>query len=281
MKQSFLVLFLFVSAQVFAQQPKQTIRGNVIDDASNSPLSFVSVGLLNTATGTVTDSAGNFTIQNVPVGRYDMRVSFVGYEPVVLREIQVTSAKEVFLNITLKESLTTLDEIVVRPNVNKEQPLNPMATVSAKMLSVEEAQRFAGGFDDPARLVSAFAGVSSNTGNNAIVVRGNSPQSLQWKLEGVEISNPNHFADMASFGGGALTALSIYMLANSDFFSGAMPAEYSNALSGVFDISMRNGNNQKHEHSFQLGALGIEAASEGPFKKGGKSSYIFNYRYST
>ena len=113
------------------------------------------------------------------------------------------------------------------------------------------------------------------------MVRGNNPQSLQWKLEGVEISNPNHFADLSAFGGGGLTALSVHLLANSDFFSGAMPAEYSNALSGVFDIFMRNGNNQKYEHTFQLGAIGIDAASEGPFKKGGKSSYIFNYRYST
>ena len=131
------------------------------------------------------------------------------------------------------------------------------------------------------RLVSAFAGVSSNFGNNAIVVRGNSPQSLQWKLEGVEISNPNHFADLAAFGGGGITALSAQLLANSDFFSGAMPAEYSNALSGVFDIYMRSGNNQKHEHTFQIGAIGIDAASEGPFKNNSNSSYLLNYRYST
>ncbi|MDR0368535.1 MAG: TonB-dependent receptor [Bacteroidales bacterium] len=275
------LLFLLLSVQLFAQQSTQTIRGNITDDASNEPLVYVSVNLQNTPMGSVTDSAGNFTIKNVPVGRYNIMASFVGYEPVVLREIQVTSAKEVFLNITLKESLLTLEEVVVKPKVNKEQPLNSMATVSAKMLSIDEAKRYAGGFDDPARLVSAFAGVSGNTGNNAIVVRGNNPQSLQWKLEGIEISNPNHFADLSVFGGGALTALSVQLLTNSDFFSGAMPAEYSNALSGVFDIFMRNGNNQKHEHTFQLGAIGIDVASEGPFKKGGKSSYIFNYRYST
>ena len=275
------LLILVVSAQLLAQQPVQIIRGIVIDEASNKPLTDVSVGLSGTTLGAVTDSAGSFTVRNVPVGRFDIGVSFVGYEPVVLKEIQVTSGKEVFLNVALKESVLALDEIIIKPKVNKEQPLNSMATVSAKMLSVEEAKRHAGGFDDPARLVSAFAGVSSNVGNNAIVVRGNNPQSLQWKLEGIEIANPNHFADMSAFGGGALTALSVHLLANSDFFSGAMPAEYSNALSGVFDIFMRNGNNQKHEHTIQLGAIGIDASSEGPFKKDGRSSYIFNYRYST
>ncbi|MCB0515911.1 MAG: carboxypeptidase-like regulatory domain-containing protein [Chitinophagales bacterium] len=274
-------VLIFSSAFLFAQQPAQTIRGNIIDQASNLPLPYATISLENTSIGTVSDSLGNFTLKNIAIGRYNVIISFVGYEPVVLKEIAVSSAKEVVLNITMKESATTLDEIVIKPKVNKEQPLNAMATVSARMLSVDEAERYAGGFDDPARLVSAFAGVSSNVGNNAIIVRGNNPQSLQWKLEGIEISNPNHFADLSAFGGGGLTALSTQLLANSDFFSGAMPAEYSNALSGVFDIYMRNGNNQKHEHTFQLGAIGIDVASEGPFQKGNKSSYIFNYRYAT
>ncbi len=276
-----IVFLLLISVRLIAQQPTQTIRGTVVDEGSNMPLPYAAVGLQNTSIGTTTDSLGNFTLKNIPIGRYDIIVSFMGYEPFVIREIQLTSAKEVFLIVSMKENATELDEIVISPKVNKERPLNSMATVSTKMLSVEEAERYAGGFDDPARLVSAFAGVSSNVGNNAIVVRGNSPQSLQWKLEGIEISNPNHFADLGSFGGGGLTALSSQVLANSDFFLGAMLAEYSNALSGVFDIFMRNGNNQKHEHTFQLGAIGIDAASEGPFKKGKKSSYIFNYRYST
>lgn len=275
------VFLLMLSVQLFAQQPTQIIRGIVMDEGSNMPLAYASVELQNTSIGTLTDSLGHFTLKDIAIGRYDLIVSLFGYEPIVIKEIQITSAKEVFLNITMVENATALNEIVIRPKVNKEQPINSMATLSARMLSVEEAKRYAGGFDDPARLVSAFAGVSSNVGNNAIVVRGNSPQSLQWKLEGVEISNPNHFADLGAFGGGGITALSTQVLANSDFFSGAMPAEYSNALSGVFDIFMRNGNNQKHEHTFQLGAIGIDVASEGPFKKGKRASYIFNYRYST
>lgn len=277
-----ILTLLFYTAHLFGQQPTQTIRGQVTDEASGIPLPYVNVHLQNTSIGTTTDDNGNFALANVAIGRYNIEISFIGYEPVVIKEVQVTSGKEVFLNISMKETTTTLDEIVIRPKTNKEQPLNSMATVSARMLSVEEARRYAGGFDDPARLVSAFAGVSSNgVGSNAIVVRGNSPQSLQWKMEGVEIPNPNHFADLAAFGGGGLTALSAQLLANSDFFSGAMPAEYGNALAGVFDIFMRKGNSQKHEHTFQVGVIGIDAASEGPFKKDGQSSYLFNYRYST
>ena len=274
--------FLFYSV-LYAQQPTQSIRGNVNDIFSLEPIVYATVVVLNTnpVIGTSTDDNGNFVLTNVPVGRHDIQVSFIGYEPVIVREVQVISAKETILDIQLKESQTALDAVVIKPRVNKERPLNSMASVSARMLSVDEAKRFAGGFDDPARLASSFAGVASNVGNNGIVVRGNAPKFLQWRMEGIEIPNPNHFADLDAFGGGGLTALSTQMLANSDFFTGAFPAEYGNALSGVFDIFMRNGNNQKHEHSFQVGAIGIDASSEGPLKKGGNASYLFNYRYST
>ena len=279
----FFMVFILLNAVCilsYSQLPTQTIRGTVIDNASNEPLPFANTILLNTGFGASTDGQGKFIIRDVPVGRYQLQVSMIGYEPYIIKEVQVSSGKELSMTIQMKENTGLLSEVVVKPNVNKELPLNNLASVSAKMLSVEEATRYAGGFDDPARLVSSFAGVSSNVSNNAIAIRGNSPQSLQWKMEGIEIPNPNHFADMTTFGGGGLTALSSQLLANSDFFSGAMPAEYSNALSGVFDIFMRNGNITP-EHTVQLGLLGIDASAEGPFKKNGSSTYLFNYRYST
>ena len=275
------ILFCLLTSLSFAQT--QTIKGNVIDEDSGLPIPFANIHILksNPALGTTSDEDGNFLIEKVPIGRYDIQVSFVGYESSIKKDIEVTSAKAIELEIVLKESINTLDEIVVRPNIDKEHALNSMALVSARMLSVEEANRYAGGFDDPARLATSFAGVSSGVNNNGIVVRGNAPKSLQWKLEGIEIPNPNHFADLASFGGGALTALSSQLLSNSDFLTGAFPSEYNNALSGVFDIKMRKGNNDDREHTFQLGALGIDLSSEGPFKKGKDASYLFNYRYST
>ena len=231
--------------------------------------------------GTTTDSLGRFLLAEVPVGRHDLEVSCLGYEPALLKEILVGSSKEVILEIRLQESLIAVDEVVVRPAVNKTEPLNDLALAGGRMLSVEEAARYAGGMDDPARLVSSFAGVASTVGNNGIVVRGNAPKFLQWRLEDVEIPNPNHFAEVTSFGGGGLTAMSSQVLGNSDFYTGAFPAEYGNALSGVFDMYLRNGNNARHEHTFQLGILGIDAASEGPFSQHYDGSYLFNYRYST
>jgi hypothetical protein len=280
-----LSLCVLLSGSLFAQnsQPVSLIRGVVTDGASGQPMPYVTVTILNVqpVVGDVSDSAGHFRIDKLPVGRYDIRASFIGYEPATIREVMVTSAKETVLEISMKESILTLDEVVVRPKTNKEAPLNPMALTGARMLSVEEASRYAGGFDDPARLVGSFAGVAGDVTSNSIAIRGNSPQFLQWKLEGVEIPNPSHYPEIGGVGGGILTAFSSQVLGNSDFFAGAFPAEYNNALSGVFDMALRNGNNQQYEHTAQLGTLGVEFASEGPFKKGGQASYLFNYRYSS
>jgi hypothetical protein len=262
---------------------EQSIKGNISDKESGEPLVGATVVIkgTNPLKGNAADAYGNFRIDNIPVGRYNIEINYVGYEPYLVREILIGSGKEVVLNIGLKESVTHLDEVKIIANSNKEAPINSMATLSAQQLSVEEANRFAGGMDDPARLVSSYAGVASNVGNNGIVIRGNSPKGLLWNMEGVQIPNPNHFGDYVGLGGGAVTALSSQTMSNSDFYTGAFPAEYGNTLSGVFDMKMRTGNQEKREYVFQAGLIGIDVAAEGPFVKGKKSTYLFNYRYST
>ncbi|MDD3037675.1 MAG: carboxypeptidase-like regulatory domain-containing protein [Bacteroides sp.] len=270
------------SADKLAQKPTQTIRGIVIDSKTNVPLEYASVNILGEPSlYAVTDSLGRFQIRNIPVGRYNIRISFMGYYPKIVREVLVTSSKEVYIEIPIDEDVHTLNEVVVQPEVKKDRPLNPMAIGGGRMISMEEASRFANGFDDPARLSSAFAGVAGDVGTNAIAIRGNAPQFTQWRLEGIEIPNPTHFADLSGLGGGFLSALSTQVIGNSDFYNGASPAEYNNALSGVFDMHLRNGNNQKYEHTFQLGLMGIDLASEGPINKKQGSSYLINYRFST
>jgi hypothetical protein len=218
----------------------------------------------------------------VPVGRYNIQVSFLGYDAVVIPEVLVTSGKELILNVGLKQSLTQMNEVTIKAYSRKDQPINTMASISARSFTVEETRRYAGGLDDPARMASAFAGVTvGNIQDNAIVIRGNSPKGVLWRLEGVEVPNPNHFAGGNVAGGGSVTIFSSQLLSNSDFFTGAFPAEYGNALAGVFDMKLRNGNQEKRENTIQVGVLGIDLSSEGPFKKGNGATYLFNYRYST
>ncbi|PQL93064.1 TonB-dependent receptor [Apibacter adventoris] len=280
---SFLIGFLcyaHIKAQVTNDQFTQTIRGITVDSQSGKPLSFISIGISDIPEiGTTTDEQGNFILKNVPVGRHTIQATCIGYQPFFIREILVTTSKEVYLEIPMTESSHELSEITISA-YEKDAPINKMALTGARMLSVEEASRFAGGLDDPARLISSFAGIASAPSSNGISVHGNAPHLLQWRLEDVEIPNPNHFADIQTLGGGILSSLSNKVLGNSDFFSAAFPAEYGNAVSGVFDMRMRNGNTQNREYTLQIGTLGIDLASEGAINKKQNSSYIINYRYS-
>src|SRR5690606_19242545 len=214
--------------------------------------------------GASSDIDGNFSIENVAIGRISIQVSAIGYETRMLYNIIIESAREAVLTVEMTESFTMLDELTVRPEKENGTSMNDMALVSSKTVTVEETGRYAGSLNDPARMVSAFAGVSGNAeGDNEIVVRGNSPRGFLWRLEGIEIPNPNHFAQEGS-SGGPVNTLNASMLANSDFFSGAFSPEYGNAISGVFDTKFRIGNNQKREYSLSLGVLGAEATLEGP-----------------
>ncbi|MFC2113049.1 carboxypeptidase-like regulatory domain-containing protein [Bacteroidota bacterium] len=267
-----------------AQELTQVVRGQVIDIESQSPLAFATITVITSDSlwGTIADDNGNFRFKKVPIGRYDIKVSYMGYETQVIPELLVSTGKETVLTIKMKEQIAELEEVVVKAYTKKDKPLNSMATASARTFSVEEARRYAGGWDDPGRLVSSFAGITTeNLRDNTIIIRGNSPKGLLWRLEGIEIPNPNHFANMSTFGGGGISALSALIVDNSDFFTGAFPAEYGNAISGVFDIKLRSGNNENYEHAVQLGTLGIDISSEGPMGKESRASYLFNYRYST
>lgn len=286
MRLFFAITFLLACFQmVNAQSLNQTIKGRIVDAQSEAPIVGVTVMILNTdpPLGAVTDLDGYYKISDAPVGRHSIQVRFLGYEDKNIGEVLVGSGKEVVVNTDLTESLQAMEEItIVADQQDKGQVLNEMATVSAISFSVEETSRYAATFDDPARAALSLPGVQGGGDDilNEIVIRGNSPRGLLWRIEGMEVFNPNHFGDDGSSGGG-ISMLSNNMMSRSDFYTGAFPAEYGNALSGVFDINLRKGNYDKNEFAFQAGLLGVQAAAEGPLKNGSKASYLINYRYST
>ncbi len=271
-------------AQSQPKAPVQTVRGVVMDRTTGVPLPGATVLLRSDGEmdGTVTDRDGVFRFTGVSVGRYTVEARFVGYEPQAIAEVLVSSARPVVLEFQLKEAVSEIRSVDVKAQVRKDIPLNQMATLSARTFTVEETRRYAGGFDDPGRMAAAFAGVAGGSPNdNALSIRGNAPKALTWRIEGVNVPNPNHFAGMLVEGGGIVSLLSAQLLNNSDFYTGAFPAEYGNALSGVFDMNLRAGNNEKRGWGLQLGTLGADVFGEGPFVKGKQASYVFNYRYAT
>ncbi len=285
MKTKVLLLFIIVINFAFAQKQegfKQNIRGTVIDKVTQMPLPGASVVLKNTnpIIGTTTDFDGNYKLENIDVGRHSLIITFIGFDPVAINHVLLTSGKELVINVELEEQAFITDEVVVKAKQNKDQVINEMATVSARSFTVEETEKYAGSLGDPSRMASNFAGVSTvNDSRNDIIIRGNSPIGLLWRLDGVEIPNPNHFSATGTTGG-PVSMLNNNLLTNSDFFTSAFPAKYGNAMSGVFDLNMRAGNNQKREYVGQIGFNGFELGAEGPFTKGGQGSYIVNYRYS-
>jgi hypothetical protein len=280
------LLAIFCLLPIFgkAQLNTQTIHGIVVDRSSRHSLPGVHVMIRESSPSraTVTDHNGRFAFNDVPVGRYQIQVSYIGYHTLLVPDVGVESGKATLLEIPLEESVTSLEGVEVRAKSIKDEAQNPMAFVSARSFSVDEARRYAGGFDDPARIASAFAGVGTGgPGDNAMSIRGNAPKGVLWRVEGVEVPNPNHFAGANVAGGGFISVLSANVLGNSDFFTGAFPAEYGNALSGVFDMKFRNGSTHSRNFGVQVGVIGLDLFAEGPFVEGKEASYLVNYRYST
>lgn len=275
-----LIICFFISANA---QLTQTIRGTVTDKETTGELIGASVVVLNSDPfkGVSTDLNGKFRITGVTLGRQTIRITYTGYKPVILPDVIVNSAKEVVLNITMEEDVVEAEEVVIKAKSNPGATNNELITVSGRSFTIDQTQRFAGGLGDPSRMATNFAGVAGggNDQRNDIVIRGNSPLGLLWRLEGVDIPNPNHFGNQGA-NGGPVSILNNNTLSNSDFVTGAFPTEYGNSLSGVFDLKMRAGNNEKFEYTGQIGFSGVELMAEGPIKKS-KSSFLVNYRYST
>ncbi|HMF72054.1 MAG TPA: TonB-dependent receptor, partial [Flavitalea sp.] len=269
----FQVIILLLGAIMFCEhlqaQPTGRVKGKLRDKASERPIAGVSVKIEGTSIGTVTDSLGNFILNNTPVGRHNISFSSVGYQQVVVPEVLITSGKEVFLDIALEQLIASLQQVTVRSaRTRKGNASNEYAGSSSRSFSMDEVTRYAGGRNDPARLASNFAGVSTtDDSRNDIVVRGNSPSGVLWRMEGIPIPNPNHFA---SFGttGGSVSAINTNALKTSDFYTGAFSAEYGNATAAVFDLSLRSGNRERFEKTIQLNLFsGLEAMLEGPIGK--------------
>ena len=277
-----LIIAVFTTL-AFSQNLKQTVRGTIIDNDNKLPLIGATVIIIGTdpLIGTTTDANGIFRIDNVPIGRIAVRISYLGYETKSISDIIIDSGKEVVLDLNMQESVSKIDEVVIKAYRKKGESINDMSQLSTHSITLEETKRFTGGMDDPARVVSSFAGVASTPdGSSDIIVRGNSPKYMQWTLDGSEISSPYHLDDQnSSFG--ALTALNNNLLATSDFYTGAFSAEYGDVLSCVYNVKLRPGNNEKFEATAGIGLMGTEFTIEGPFKQGYAGSYLINYRYST
>lgn len=281
-KISLILCILFCAFNGLAQF--QTLRGKITEKETNQPIQGAKVSIItlvnDSSLTAISNAQGEYQINQVPVGRQTVLVQYAKFTDVNIPNVIVSSAKEVILNIEMQEEVANMRVASVKAS-RTGQTNNQNALVSARLFTVEETDRYAGSRGDPARMASNFAGVQgANDSRNDIIVRGNSPQGVLWRMEGIDIPNPNHFA-IPGTTGGPVSIINNKILANSDFFTGAFPAEYGNSTAGVFDLKLRNGNNRKNEFSTQFGFLGWDVLAEGPISKNKKSSFLMTYRYST
>jgi hypothetical protein len=284
MKKIILLFILLNSLTPVSSQesPVSAIRGIILDKQSQYPIVGATVIVTDTdpTLGATTDLDGRFRIEGVPVGRHTVIIQYTGYEPQTLSGLLVVSGKDLEIICELLEYTTQMNTIEIIASDDKAESINKMSSVSSRSFSLEEARRYAGSLQDPARMAQNYAGVSNASDDrNDIIIRGNSPTGVLWRMEGIDIPNPSHFSTLGTTGG-PVSILNANNLANSDFATSAFAAEYGNALAGVFDLRMRTGNRDKREFMGQIGFNGFEFGAEGPFKKGKSATYVLNYRYS-
>ena len=278
MIKKYLTLFLVLCFSFAFSQNSGQIKGKVIDAKTREPIPFVNIVLVGTNIGAFSNEIGDFLMTNIPFGYISVQASFLGYSTAFSEEYLVTNEKIPYIFIELTQNTETLDEVLVQSKLFKTSVESPL---SKQSLGIAEIEKNPGGNRDVLKVIQSFPGVASNPGfRNDIIIRGNSPLGVLWRVNGLDIPNPNHFA-VAGSAGGPQSIINNKYLSNSEFYTGAFPANYGNALGGVFDLKMRNGNNEKHERTFQLGILGTELALEGPISKKSGSSYLVSYRYST
>lgn len=280
------ILLILIGKIGIAQINTQTLRGTVTDQDNQEALVGVNIQVLKLDNiGTTTDQDGTFRLEDMPVGRYQIQATYVGYKTVLFPEVVLVAGKETILNIEMQESSSDLETVEVRATA---QTISTNAVpLGIHTLTIDEVRRFPATFNDPARLAVSLAGVvNDNDQANGISVRGNSPANMVWRLEGLDIVNPNHlsnagtFSDRPTASGGGVNILSAQLLGTSNFLKGAFPVGYGNALSGIMDMNFRTGNNQQREYTMEFGLLGVDLSTEGPFSTSSDASYLVNYRYS-
>lgn len=278
----FFLCFLFNSQFINSQTLTQNIQIVVTDafTGENLPGAYLTLNKDSLIQQAVTNEHGSYTFRDLPLGKYQLEVRYTGYEKERLTQLNLSSGKALSIEVALHESAQEIETVDVNAWADKHAARNSMALTGSRSFTPDETTRYAGSYGDPARMAMNYAGVLPVRDNrNDIIVRGNSAFGLQWRIEGIEIPNPNHFGASATTGG-PITIINSNLLSKSDFFNGAFPAEYGNAVAGVFDLKLRASNPQKREHYVQLGWNGLEFGTEGPFVKGNQATYLIAYRHS-
>ncbi len=265
----FFLSFFTVSGQT------GTLRGRVVDKISREPVPFAPIGITSLAVGITADADGEFEIKDLPPGVYNLDVKVLGYKPVTIFEIQVSTTRIRQLEIELEEELRELQEVEVRPDAFVKIDESP---VSVFTIGEVEIKRNPGSNRDVSKALQSLPGVAATASfRNDLIIRGGSTNENRFYLDGVEVPNINHFATQGATGG-PVGMINVDFIRDVDFYSGAFPAQRGNTLSSVLDFKLKEGRKDRTGCTVALGASDLAATLDGPI--GQDATYIASWRRS-
>ncbi len=272
-KSILLLLILSFPATIFPQ--KGEIKGQVVNQRNNDPIEFAGIQIQGTTIGTTSDEKGSFILSDVNPGFVRLIVSFLGFETTISSEVQVQGNQTTFVDIYLPESSVQLQEVSIRPNYNVKRIESPISVIS---VGVQEIEKGAGVNRDISKVIQTLPGVGVTDPNrNDLIVRGGGPSENVFYLDGVEIPVINHFATQGS-SGGAVGVINPDFVEEISFYTGAFPANRTNALSSVMEIRQRDGSKDKINTTLSVGASDAAVTVDGPVND--KSTFIVSARQS-
>ncbi len=170
MKNIFLaIIFIAISVKSYSQNVG-AIKGKIIEQTTKQPIIGANIAILNTNIGTVTDTLGNFSLNNIAEGIYVLKISSVGFQQKIINDIIVVREKNYYAEFELLEASSSLGTVTVKAFKNENLKSMPVSTYS---FSREEISRNPGAQGDIFRAIGILPGVSSSGGQfSAIAVRG-------------------------------------------------------------------------------------------------------------
>lgn len=276
MKKKIFFLFFLLPILIWGnEESKGKITGKVVDETSREPIPGVNVTIIGTNIGAATDLNGDFEINGISPGMYQVKFSSVGYATVVKSDVVVSSAKPTDLMVYLVESTIEFESINVKANYFMQ---DPSEIGSIANFSYEEIRRAPGGFEDVIRALSVLPGVAqTSAGRNDLVVRGGAPSENLYIVDGFVVPNINHFGTQGATGG-PISYINLDFVRETTFSTGGFSTLYGDKLSSVLSIDLRNGRKDKLGGKATISASQFGFNAEGPI--GEKGNFLFSARRS-
>lgn len=265
-----IIAFSILSGISLSATKKGQISGTITDIDTKEPIVGVTITILNKFGGSITDTNGIFILKNLSLGKYQLRISHIGYEKKELDDVNL-SDKNVTLNVELKSKDISIKSITVTPGVYS---IIGEETAHKETLSRQVLEQRPQLGEDLFRAVQRLPGVVNSDFSAKFNIRGGEQDEVLITVDGMEIYEPYHLRDVD---GGVISIIDISTVEGVSLMTGGYPAIYGDRMSGVFNIRTKVPSVNYNRFSVGISALNMKLTGEGTFA-GGKGSWLVSAR---